>query len=112
MTYWNIANAKQQFSEVVRLTDEEPQAIYNRDKPVAVVVSAKEFDEFKQWKAQQAKPSLLELFANMRAALVEEGFDGLDLPPRTTRYNPMVDDPHYWDEPDAPAAPTLTKVDR
>jgi hypothetical protein len=48
----------------------------------------------------------------MRAALVEEGFDGLDLPPRTTRYNPMVDDPHYWDEPDAPAAPTLTKVYR
>ena len=96
---WNIASAKQQFSEVVRLTAEEPQAIYNRDKPVAVVVSAKEFDEFKQWKAQQAKPSLLELFANMRAALVEEGFDGLDLPPRITRYNPMVDDPHYWDEP-------------
>ena len=86
---WNIASAKQQFSEVVRLTAEEPQAIYNRDKPVAVVVSAKEFDEFKQWKAQQAKPSLLELFANMRAALVEEGFDGLDLPPRTTRFVPV-----------------------
>ena len=112
MTYWNSASAKQQFSEVVRLTAEEPQAIYNRDKPVAVLVSAEDFEEFKQWKAQQAKPSLLELFANMRAALVEEGFDGLDLPPRTTRYNPMVDDPHYWDEPDAPAAPTLTKVDR
>ena len=112
MTYWNIASAKQQISEVVRLTAEEPQAIYNRDKPVAVLVSAEDFEEFKQWKAQQAKPSLLELFANMRAALVEEGFDGLDLPPRTTRYNPMVDDPHYWDEPDAPAAPTLTKVDR
>ena len=96
---WNIASAKQQFSEVVRLTAEEPQAIYNRDKPVAVLVSAEDFEEFKQWKAQQAKPSLLELFANMRAALVEEGFDGLDLPPRTTRYNPMVDDPHYWDEP-------------
>ena len=109
---WNIASGKQQFSEVVRLTAEEPQAIYNRDKPVAVLVSAEDFEEFKQWKAQQAKPSLLELFANMRAALVEEGFDGLDLPPRTTRYNPMVDDPHYWDEPDAPAAPTLTKVDR
>ena len=109
---WNIASAKQQFSEVVRLTAEEPQAIYNRDKPVAVMISVEEFEEFKKWQEQQAKPSLLELFANMRAALVEEGFDGLDLPPRTTRYNAMVDDPHYWDEPDAPAAPTLTKVDR
>ena len=36
---WNIASAKQQFSEVVRLTAQEPQAIYNRDKPVAVMVS-------------------------------------------------------------------------
>ena len=102
---WNIASAKQQFSEVVRLTAEEPQAIYNRDKPVAVLVSAEDFEEFKQWKAQRAQPSLLELFAKMRAALIEEGFDdGLDLPPRTTRYNPMVDDPHYWDEPSAPEA--------
>ena len=100
MTYWNIASAKQQFSEVVRLTAEEPQAIYNRDKPVAVLVSAEDFEEFKQWKAQQAKPSLLELFADLRAALIADGAqDGIELPPRTTRYNPMVDDPHYWDEP-------------
>lgn len=99
---WSIANAKQQFSEVVRLTAEEPQAIYNRDKPVAVMVSAEEFEEFKRWKAERERPALPELFARMRAALAEEGFeDGLDLPPRTNRYNPMVDDPHYWDEPAA-----------
>ena len=97
---WNIASAKQQFSEVVRLTAEEPQAIYNRDKPVAVMISIEEFEEFKQWRAQQAKPSLLELFADIRAALIADGAeDGIELPPRTDRYNPMVDDPHYWDEP-------------
>ena len=45
---WNIASAKQQFSEVVRLTAEEPQAIYNRDKPVAVMISVEEFEEFKR----------------------------------------------------------------
>ncbi len=97
---WNIASAKQQFSEVVRLTAEEPQAIYNRDKPVAVLISAEEFEEFKQWKAENNRPNLMELFAKMRTALAEEGFgDGLELPPRTNRYNPMVDDPHYWDDP-------------
>lgn len=100
---WNIATAKQQFSEVVRLTVREPQAIYNRDKPVAVMVSAEEFEEFRRWKAERERPNLLELFARMRAALIEEGFeDGIELPPRTDRFNPMVDDPHYWDEP-APA---------
>ena len=97
---WNIASAKQQFSEVVRLTAEEPQAIYNRDKPVAVMISVEEFEEFKRWQEQQAKPSLLELFADIRAALIADGAeDGIELPPRTDRYNPMVDDPHYWDEP-------------
>ncbi|KAF1046505.1 type II toxin-antitoxin system Phd/YefM family antitoxin [Xylophilus sp.] len=103
---WNIANAKQQFSEVVRLAVEEPQAIYNRDKPVAVLISADEFEKFKQWKEAQRRPTISELFADIRAALIAEGAeDGIELPPRTTRPNPMVDDPHYWDEPqDAPAS--------
>ena len=33
---------------------------------------------------------------------------GIDIPPRTTRYNAMVDDPHYWDEP----APAVTPPGR
>ncbi len=97
---WNIASAKQQFSEVVRLTAEEPQAIYNRNKPVAVMVSAEDFEEFREWREQQRKPTLLEQFAEIRAALIADGAeDGIEIPPRTDRYNPMVDDPHYWDEP-------------
>jgi len=31
----NIAQVKQQLSEVVRLSAQEPQAIYNREKTVA-----------------------------------------------------------------------------
>nr|WP_186329640.1 type II toxin-antitoxin system Phd/YefM family antitoxin [Variovorax boronicumulans] len=97
---WNIATAKQQFSELVRLTVEEPQPIYNRDKPVAVMVSAQEFEEFRQWREQRRKPTMSQLFADIRAALIADGAnDGIDIPPRTDRYNPMVDDPHYWDEP-------------
>ena len=97
---WNIASAKQQFSEVVRLTAEEPQAIYNRDKPVAVMMSAEEFEEFRKWREQQRRPTLTDLFAEIRAALIAEGAeDGIEIPPRTDRYNPLVDDPHYWDEP-------------
>lgn len=96
---WNIATAKQQFSEVVRLAAEEPQAIYNRDKPVAVLISAQDYEDFKQWQAQRKQPSLSELFAEIRAILAAQGEDGIEIAPRTTRYNPMVDDPHYWDEP-------------
>jgi len=100
---WNIASAKQQFSEVVRLTVEEPQAIYNRDKRVAVMVSADDFEEFQHWREQRRKPTLTALFAEIRAALIADGAqDGIEIAPRTDRYNPMVDDPHYWDEPGEP----------
>ena len=76
---------------------EEPQAIYNRDKPVAVLISAQEYEEFKAWQAQKKRPTLAEQFDEIRALLAARGEDGIELPPRTTRYNPMVDDPHYWD---------------
>jgi len=93
---WNIASAKQQFSEVVRLTAEEPQAIYNRDKPVAVMVSAETFEQFKQWQAQRKRPTLAQQFDEIRALLAERGEDGIEIPPRTNRPNPM-DEPGYWD---------------
>ena len=96
---WNIASAKQQFSEVVRLTAEEPQAIYNRDKPVAVLISMQDYEDFQRWRAERDRPTLGELFNEIRALLAADGHDGIEIPPRTTRYNPMVDDPHYWDEP-------------
>ena len=88
---WSIASAKQRFSEVVRLTAEEPQAIYNRDKPVAVMVSADEYEEFKQWKAERQRPTLTQLFDEIRAILSAEGEDGIEIPPRTDRPNPFDD---------------------
>ena len=93
---WNIASAKQQFSEVVRLTAEEPQAIYNRDKPVAVIISAQDFEDFQRWRSERDRPSLAQQFDEIRALLAAEGLDGIELPPRTTRPNPM-DEPGYWD---------------
>lgn len=75
---WNIAQAKQQFSEVVRLSAQSPQAICNREKPVAVLVSAAEFENFQQWRTLQSEPSLIEQFREIRMALaqtdVDEGF--------------------------------------
>ena len=68
---WNIASAKQQFSEVVRLTAEEPQAIYNRDKPVAVLISAQDYEDFQRWRAERDRPTLAQQFDALRALLDE-----------------------------------------
>ena len=65
---WNIAQAKQHFSEVVKQAAEEPQLIYNRNQPVAVVIDAKEFARFEEWKKAQEKPrTLAEDFDELRA---------------------------------------------
>ncbi len=66
---WNVAQAKQHLSEVLRLAAEEPQLIYNRNRPVAAVIPADELEAFQNWKASQQKPqrTLLEEFAILRA---------------------------------------------
>lgn len=85
---WTIAHAKQQFSEVVRLCAEEPQPVFNRSRPVAVVVSAQDYSAFEAWRRSSREPATLDvnqLFGEARAALEDLGFDDLELPPRANR---------------------------
>jgi len=79
---WNIAQAKQHFSDVVKLAATEPQIIYNRNTPVAALITAEELAEYQAWKAAQpGKPSLVEVFAQMRA-LAKDDPDPLPDPQR------------------------------
>jgi PHD/YefM family antitoxin component YafN of YafNO toxin-antitoxin module len=87
---WKIANAKQQFSEVVRLCAEQPQAIYNRETCVAVLVSAEQFEAFERWQAAARSVSLTEQFDQVRALLSQAGSDGIDLPARRDRPNALL----------------------
>lgn len=89
---WNIAQAKQHFSEMVKKAAEEPQLISNRYQVVAAVIEAAEFARFEEWKKAQKKPNILaEDLAESRQLLREEGFeDGLEIPPRADRPNAFV----------------------
>ena len=84
---WNIAQAKQQFSEVVRLSAQEPQAIYNREKPVAML-NAAEFEAFHQWRTAQTEPSLTAQFAELRTALQAADMQELSIPERRPAQRP------------------------
>ena len=65
---WNIAQAKQHFSDVVKQAATEPQIIYNRNTPVAAMITAEDLAEYCAWKeSRSSKPSLIEAFAHMRA---------------------------------------------
>jgi prevent-host-death family protein len=88
---WKVAQAKQQFSEVLRLSAREPQAIYNRDERVAVLVSAAEYDEFQRWRAARSSRSPEQDFAEVRALLEQAGVDGIELSSRSSRANSFLE---------------------
>lgn len=81
---WNIAQAKQQFSEVVRLSAEEPQAIYNRERCVAAVIDAATFAAFEAWRKQSQRKTLGEEFAELRRIAAEEDYQLPELPRAAT----------------------------
>lgn len=83
---WNIALAKQRFSEVIHASAHKPQQICNRNKVVAVVIGGADMAAFEAWRRQAAKRSLADEFAEARQLLAEE--DGvLPMPPRVDRPN-------------------------
>ena len=86
---WNIAQAKQQFSEVVRHSKEEPQLICNRGKAVAAMVDAETFMEFMQWRKREAAHSLGSSFSEFRKICAEENYE-FSIPPRRDRENPFA----------------------
>jgi len=91
---WNIAQAKQHFSDVVKLAATEPQIIYNRNTPVAALITAEELAEYRAWKesSKPAKKSLLAYFDEMRQILIDAGDEnGLEIPPRVDRPNAFVE---------------------
>lgn len=87
---WNIAEAKQKFSELVRAAEDEPQWIYNRDKLVAAVVPAEDLQAFLAWRNEKELPTLGSAFAELRRICKDEGYT-LDIPPRQERPNPFAD---------------------
>jgi len=91
---WNIADAKQKFSELIRAAEDEPQWIYNRDKLVAAVIPAATLQEFLAWRSEAERPSLGEAFAELRRICEEEEYT-FELPPRQERPNPF---PNALDE--------------
>lgn len=98
---WSIGEAKQQFSEVVRLCAQEPQAIYKHDKPVAALISAADYQEFQHWRAMQSIAPLSRQFDELRASLLAAGSDGLDVPERRALERPNA----FLAAPEAPLEP-------
>lgn len=64
---WNVAEAKQRLSQVLRDAVQEPQTIYSRSRPVAVVVAGKTLEEFRAWQAERNARTVGTAFAELRS---------------------------------------------
>ncbi len=64
---WNVAEAKQRLSELLRSAAREPQTICRRSRPVAVVVAGATFEEFRVWQAEHKARTVGAAFAELRS---------------------------------------------
>jgi prevent-host-death family protein len=87
---WNIAEAKQNLSEVVRNATTEPQLIYNRERLVAAVVGAETFEAFRTWRGRAEGRSLADLFAELRQIAESDGYV-FEIGSRSDRRNPLTE---------------------
>lgn len=94
--HWNIAEAKQKLSDVVRRAASEPQPIFNRGREVAVLVDADTFRAFQAWREREARRSFAGAFAELRQICADENYE-LTAPIRLDRTNPFADAPHVAD---------------
>jgi prevent-host-death family protein len=89
MNRWKISEAKARLSEVVAHCVEEPQVLYNRKRPVAVLVDMEEYKAFEAFKRSQVAPGMSELLDELEAINEEEA--DLDPPLRRDRKVPPME---------------------
>ena len=87
---WNIAQAKQQFSEMVRRSATQPQLIYKRKNLVAAVIDAEEYRAFKAWSDQARERTLADEFAELRGIMREQDYQ-LAASPRSSRKSSLTE---------------------
>ena len=80
---WKVGEAKQSLSQLLDCAREQPQKIFNRDRFVAAVISAEQFEEFERWLARKSQ-SLDSAFGEVREIAAEVDYR-LEVPERLDR---------------------------
>ena len=73
MEILNASDAKREFGEVLIKAQKEPVGINKNGKPIAVMVSATEYEELKSLKEQWLKIELQKGFDDLRMGKVKDG---------------------------------------
>lgn len=87
---WNVAEAKQKFSQVIRESAKEPQLIYSHGRLVAAVVDPQCLNAIESKRGKLPAVNLADAFAELRKLEQEEDYE-FCLSARVNRHNPFTD---------------------
>jgi PHD/YefM family antitoxin component YafN of YafNO toxin-antitoxin module len=90
MRTWTVTDAKDRFTEIVLACLQEPQVVYDQNKPVSVVVDIHLFNHLMNLRARQARPTIAELLDELSVIHKSETVE-IETPIRQDRPNAMLE---------------------
>ena len=86
MKAWKIIEAKDHFAEMLNYCYQEPQLVYEKNDPVAVMVNIKVFKELVGQHHRGGGPTIQQLLNEIQTIVHEDPFE-INLPKRSDRFN-------------------------
>ena len=81
---WTIAKARRHFSQLIHSVADSPQPLYKHNRMVAVVIEARMYREFSEWRARRDTGTMGGAFAELRRLCAEDARE-IDTPERRDR---------------------------
>jgi PHD/YefM family antitoxin component YafN of YafNO toxin-antitoxin module len=90
MRTWTVTDVKGHFAEIMRASLQEPQIVYDQNKPVSVVVDVNFFYQLMNMRTRQARPTIAELLDELSEIHKSESVE-IEAPTRQDRPNAMLE---------------------
>jgi hypothetical protein len=90
MKTWTLTDAKTRIVEIFRSCLQEPQIIYDLDKPIGVIVDVRLFNELMNLHTRQHRPTIAELLDELTEIHKFEKVE-IEAPTRQDRPNAMIE---------------------
>jgi PHD/YefM family antitoxin component YafN of YafNO toxin-antitoxin module len=88
MRTWTVTDVKDRFAEIMRASLQEPQIVYEQNKPVSVVVEVNFFNQLMNLRARQPRLTIAELLEELREIHKSEPVE-IEAPTRQDRPNAL-----------------------
>ena len=86
MKAWKINEVKDHFTEIMSYCYQEPQLVYEKNDPVAVIVNIRLFKELVSQQEWKKRPTIRQLLNDIQVIVQEDSFE-IDIPKRSDRFN-------------------------